>query len=54
MLHVSLNPYRLTIREGGFPQPLGTPRPLLDEDAVMQETKSDMCSLPANDPDFQA
>jgi hypothetical protein len=43
----------LTVSTTTFPQPLGIPRPFLDDDAVMQETKSDMCSLPANDPDFQ-
>ena len=31
----------LTINSGGFPQPLGMPRPFLDDDNVMQETKSD-------------
>jgi hypothetical protein len=44
----------LTISSTSYPQPLGMPRPFLDDDAVMMETKSDMCSMPANDPDFQA
>ncbi len=44
----------LTVSTTTFPQPLGLPRPFLDEDNVMQETKADMCSLPANDPDFKA
>jgi len=44
----------LTVNTAGFPQPLGMGRPLLDDDAVMQETKTDLCSMPANDRDFQA
>jgi len=44
----------LTVSTGTFPQPMDMPRPFLDDDGVMLETKSDQCSLPANDPDFQA
>jgi hypothetical protein len=44
----------LTISSGNLPQPLPMPRPFLDDDGVMLETKSDICSIPANDPDFQA
>lgn len=33
-------------------QPLGMPRPHLDKNAVMQQTKSDMAWLPEHDPEF--
>ena len=44
----------LTVNTSIFPQVLGMGRPMLDDDSVMQETKADLCSMPANDPDFQA
>ena len=43
----------LTVETSQYAQPMGIGRPMLDDDAVMQETKSDLCSMPANDPDFQ-
>jgi hypothetical protein len=42
-----------TIMGGSAPQPLGRPRPWLDEKDMMLETKSDSAWLPAWDEDFQ-
>ena len=42
----------LTMAAGG-PQPLGRPRPFLDDQNRMLSTKSDMAWLPENDDDFQ-
>ncbi|MDX1932287.1 MAG: PA14 domain-containing protein [Capsulimonadales bacterium] len=43
----------LTVGEGGAPQPLGRPRPWLDEKGVLLDTKSDYAWLPELDPDFR-
>jgi hypothetical protein len=43
----------LMIGAGSASQPLGRPRPHLDNQAVMLETKTDMAWLPENDDDFQ-
>lgn len=42
-----------TLGAGGFPQPLGCPRPYLEEDGTFRETKSDMAWLPSADGDFE-
>ena len=41
------------IGEGGAPNPLGRPRPHLDENGVMLNTKQDFAWLPSSDADFQ-
>lgn len=43
----------LMVGAGPASQPLGRPRPHLDDEGVMLNTKSDMAWLPENDADFQ-
>ena len=43
----------LTVGAGRLPQPLNRPRPHLDENDTMLETKSDMAWLPEYDDEFQ-
>ena len=43
----------LMVMGGPTDQPLGMPRPHLDENAVMQKTKTDMAWPPSGDADFQ-
>ena len=43
----------LMVVAGPASQPLGRPRPHLDDEGILQETKSDMAWLPENDADFQ-
>lgn len=43
----------LMVGEGGAPQPLGRPRPHLDDKGLMLKTKSDYAWLPSVDAEFQ-